>query len=157
MDDMWMTPGVVLHKIWQLRQVSGWHSGWHMSSASQISPEVSLSCHPQVIYTSSAGHLHVICTCEISTPKYFQSKSRTALLKIRNTTKFGLTKIKLITIGQRSNESPKWNSSLLDRSILFFGGHQCLILPLIFLILTWWFLPFCFSEWLSILFPTYFL
>ena len=52
-----------------------------MSSASQISPEVSLSCHPQVIYTSSAGHLHIICH-EISTPKYFQSKSRTALLKM---------------------------------------------------------------------------
>ena len=44
----------------------------------EISNEVSLSCHPQVIHMSSTHGLHVICH-EISTPKYFQSKSREQL------------------------------------------------------------------------------
>ena len=50
-----------------------------MSSASEISPEISLSCHPQVICTSSTGHLHVIRT-RLQSPKYFQLNTRTALL-----------------------------------------------------------------------------
>ena len=80
-DDMRMTSGVVLHEIGQLRQVSGWRSGWHMSSTSEISPEISLSCHPQVICTSSTGHLHIVCT-RLQSPKYFQLNTRaTALLK----------------------------------------------------------------------------
>ena len=59
----------------------------------EISNEVSLSCRPHIVHMSSACHPHVICTSsahrlhivrhEISTPKYFQSKSRTALLKIK--------------------------------------------------------------------------
>ena len=56
-----------------------------MSSASQISPEVSLSCHPQVIYTSSAGHLHVVCTSSAARfqPQNISSqRAETALLKI---------------------------------------------------------------------------
>ena len=73
--NMQMTPGVVLHKIGQLRQVSGWHSGWHMSSTSQISPEVSLSCHPHIICTSSARRPH-----KISTGNIFPLKEQTALL-----------------------------------------------------------------------------
>ena len=77
-----MTPGVVLHEIGQLRQVSWWHSGWHMSSASEISPEISLSCHLQVIFRSSACHLHVVCT-RLQSPKYFLlNTGATALLKI---------------------------------------------------------------------------
>ena len=79
-DDMQMTPGVVLHEIGQLRQVSGWCSGWHMSFASEISPEISLLCHLQVICTSSAGHLHVVHT-RLQSPKYFKLNTRaTALL-----------------------------------------------------------------------------
>ena len=59
-DDMQMTLGVVLHEIGQLMQVSRWHSRWHMSSASEISPEISLSYHLHIICMSSACHLHVI-------------------------------------------------------------------------------------------------
>ena len=49
-----------------------------MSSASQISNEISLLCYPHVVCTSSARHLH-----ETSVPRLFQVKQqRTALLKI---------------------------------------------------------------------------
>ena len=47
----------------------------HMSSSSEISPEVSLSCHPHVIHTSSACHLHVVHT-RFQPQKYFQLNSR---------------------------------------------------------------------------------
>ena len=73
---MQMTPGAVLHEIGQLRQVSGWRSGWHMSSARQISPEVSLSCHLHVVHRSSA-----CCPHEISTGNIFPLKEQTVLLK----------------------------------------------------------------------------
>ena len=56
-------------------------SRWHMSSASEISPEISLLCHLHVIHMSSARHLHVVCT-RLQLPKYFQLNSRTALLKM---------------------------------------------------------------------------
>ena len=60
-----------------------------MSSASQISPEVSLLCHLHVICMSSARHLYVVCTSsarrphEISTGNIFPLKEQTALLKIK--------------------------------------------------------------------------
>ena len=41
----------------------------------KISNEVSLSCHPHIVHMSYIHHLHII-RHEISTPKYFQSKSR---------------------------------------------------------------------------------
>ena len=82
-DDMQMTPGVVLHEIGQLMQVSRWHSRWHMSSASEISPEISLSYHLHIICMSSACHPHVVHT-RLQSPKYFQLNTRaTALLKTK--------------------------------------------------------------------------
>ena len=74
-DDMQMTPGVVLYEIGQLRQVSRWRFGWHMSSTSQILPKVSLSCHPHIICMSSTGHLHIVCA-RFQQEIYFHLKSR---------------------------------------------------------------------------------
>ena len=85
-DDMWMVCG------WHvcLRMMCGWPtddtrcstawnwatqasvwttSGWHMSSAGEILPEISLSCHPHIICTSSARRPH-----KTSTPKIFPVK-----------------------------------------------------------------------------------
>ena len=65
-------------------QASVWMmSGWHMSSAGEISPEISLSCHLHVICTSSACCPHVVCKI-LQLSKYFQLNTRaTALLKMK--------------------------------------------------------------------------
>ena len=53
---------------------------WHMSSASEISPKISLSCRLHIIRMSSAHH--VVCM-RFQPQKYFQLNSRaTALLMI---------------------------------------------------------------------------
>ena len=58
-----------------------------MSSASEISPEISLLCHPQVICMSSARHPCIV-RMRLQSPKYFQLNTRaTALLKISNISK----------------------------------------------------------------------
>ena len=84
-DDMWM----------MCRQCAGdvqMTCKWHMSFASEISPEISLSCHLHIVRILSTHHLHIICTSSTCHPhvicmrfqpqKYFQLNSRaTALLK----------------------------------------------------------------------------
>ena len=87
-DDMQMTPGVVLHYIWQLRQVCGWHVDdvwmtyvirqWNLTQNLTL---VSSARHLHIVCTSSTHHLYIVRT-RLQPPKYFQLNTRaTALLK----------------------------------------------------------------------------
>ena len=77
------------------------------------------TCHLHVIHMSSAHHLHIICH-EISTPKYFQSKSRTALLKIKCCINKSLKIPSSRSSGRVKGEARNMKSMWLPLAAIFF-------------------------------------
>ena len=81
-DNMQMTPGVVLHEIGQLRQVSGWCADdvqmtyvicqWNLTRNLTL---VSSACHLHVVHTSSARRPHMTSTPKIFPVKYHSNSS----------------------------------------------------------------------------------